>query len=157
MGVLRLVIITNKKLWNSDYGFATPVRKSWYLNLYSMNMLSQAVDRHFDRINFVTFGPCDWVEFEIRFINSPIWLVVGFVQAQIKEIIKALRHWPLWGEFNGDWWIPSQRVNKAANLMTSSWCVLCITENAISTMVLGPDHCWISCLNSLTSWAFFGY
>ena len=27
-------------------------------------------------------------------------------KAQIKEIIKALRHWPLWGEFTGDRWIP---------------------------------------------------
>ena len=28
-----------------------------------------------------------------------------FVQLQIKENIKALRHWPLWGEFTSDWWI----------------------------------------------------
>ena len=28
------------------------------------------------------------------------------IQAQIKENIKALRHWPLWGEFTGDRWIP---------------------------------------------------
>ena len=28
-----------------------------------------------------------------------------FVQAQIKENIQAPRHWPLWGEFAGDWWI----------------------------------------------------
>ena len=27
-------------------------------------------------------------------------------QAQIKENIKALCHWPLWGEFTGDRWIP---------------------------------------------------
>ena len=26
--------------------------------------------------------------------------------AQIKENIKALRHWPLWEEFTGDQWIP---------------------------------------------------
>ena len=29
-----------------------------------------------------------------------------FVQAQIKENIKAPRHWPLWGEFTSDRWIP---------------------------------------------------
>ena len=29
-----------------------------------------------------------------------------FIQAQIKENIKARRHWPLWGEFAGDQWIP---------------------------------------------------
>ena len=29
-----------------------------------------------------------------------------FVDAQIIENIKALPHWPLWGEFTGDRWIP---------------------------------------------------
>ena len=29
-----------------------------------------------------------------------------FIQAQIKENIKAQRLWPLWGEFTGDRWIP---------------------------------------------------
>ena len=33
-----------------------------------------------------------------------------FVQAQIKENIKAPRHWPLWGEFIGDQWIPRTKV-----------------------------------------------
>ena len=27
-------------------------------------------------------------------------------KAQIKENIKALRHWPLCREFTGGWWIP---------------------------------------------------
>ena len=29
-----------------------------------------------------------------------------FIQVQIKENIKALRHWPLCREFTGDRWIP---------------------------------------------------
>ena len=29
-----------------------------------------------------------------------------FIQAQIKEDIKALRHWPLWGESTSNQWIP---------------------------------------------------
>ena len=33
-------------------------------------------------------------------------LVQPFGQAQIKENIKAPRHWPLWGEFTGYRWIP---------------------------------------------------
>ena len=33
-------------------------------------------------------------------------LLNRFIQAQIKEMIKAPRHWPLWGEFIGDRWIP---------------------------------------------------
>ena len=35
----------------------------------------------------------------------------------------------------------AQRASNAENLMTSSWYVVCITENAISMMALGPDHC----------------
>ena len=30
----------------------------------------------------------------------------AYIQAQIKENIKAPRHWLLWGEFTGDRWIP---------------------------------------------------
>ena len=33
-------------------------------------------------------------------------IVQPFVQAQIKENIKAPRHWPLWGESTGDRRIP---------------------------------------------------
>ena len=33
-----------------------------------------------------------------------------------KENIKALRHWPLWGEFTGDRWIPAQRVSNVENV-----------------------------------------
>ena len=41
-----------------------------------------------------------------RHLKSPAsWL---FTQAhiQVKENFKAPRHWPLWGEFTGDRWIP---------------------------------------------------
>ena len=33
-------------------------------------------------------------------------LLNSFFQAPINENIKAPRHWPLWGEFTGDLWIP---------------------------------------------------
>ena len=48
-----------------------------------------------------------------------------FVQVQIKESIKAPRHWLLWGEFTVDQWIPhtkGQWRGKCFNSMTSS-CV----------------------------------
>ena len=47
-----------------------------------------------------------------------------FVQAQIKENIKSRLHWPLWGEFTSDWWIPHRKGQwrgKCFHLMTSSW------------------------------------
>ena len=37
---------------------------------------------------------------------APPLFTQPFIQAQIKENIKALRHWPLCGEFTGDRWIP---------------------------------------------------
>ena len=36
---------------------------------------------------------------------SPLFIQL-FIQAQIKENIKAPRHWPLCGEFTGDRWVP---------------------------------------------------
>ena len=45
-------------------------------------------------------------------------------KAQIKENIKAPRHWPLCGEIAGDRWIPrtnGQLRGKCFHLMTSSW------------------------------------
>ena len=50
----------------------------------------------------------------------------SFIQAQIKECIKAPRHWPLWGEFTGDRWITrtkGQWRGKCFHLITSS-CTL---------------------------------
>ena len=47
-----------------------------------------------------------------------------FVQARIKENIKAPRHWPLWSESTGDRWIPhtkGQSRRKCFHLMMSSW------------------------------------
>ena len=40
-------------------------------------------------------------------------------KAQIKENIKARRHWPLWGEFTGDF--PVQRASNAENV-SIWWC-----------------------------------
>ena len=39
-----------------------------------------------------------------------------FVQAQIKENIKAPRQWPLWRESTSDWWFSSQMASNAENV-----------------------------------------
>ena len=39
-----------------------------------------------------------------------------FIQAQIKENIEATRHWPLWGEFTGDRWIPLTKASDDENV-----------------------------------------
>ena len=64
-----------------------------------------------------------------------------FIQVQIKENIKAPRHWPLCGEFTDDRWIPrtnGQYRGKCFHLMASS-CI--ITIGSVST-----------CLFSSTPW-----
>ena len=51
----------------------------------------------------------------------------SFFQAQIKENIKAPRHWALWGwESTGDRWsshTKGQQRGKCFHLITSSWCM----------------------------------
>ena len=41
-------------------------------------------------------------------------------KAQIKENIKASRHWALWGEFTGDRWIPHTKGSDVENI-SSPW------------------------------------
>ena len=54
-----------------------------------------------------------WVHFSDVIISAMAsqipaswWFAQPFRQTQIKENTKAPRHWPLWGEFTGDRWIP---------------------------------------------------
>ena len=59
-------------------------------------------------------------------LKSPAsrWFTQAFIQAQIKENRKALRHWPLWWGFTGHWWIPrtkGQWRGKGFHLMTLTW------------------------------------
>ena len=57
-------------------------------------------------------------------------------KAQIKENIKAARHWLLWGEFTGDRWIPrkkGQYRGKCFHLMTSSWI-------GVASLALGQSN-----------------
>ena len=41
---------------------------------------------------------------------------LSFILVQIKENIKASRHWPLWAEFTGDRWIPHTMASNAENV-----------------------------------------
>ena len=46
-----------------------------------------------------------WARRRLKSPASPLF-TQPFIRAQIKENIKAPRHWPLWVEFTGDRWIP---------------------------------------------------
>ena len=62
------------------------------------------------RNTFILFCPLDitvtskWARQRLKSPASRLF-TQPFIQAQIKGDIKALRHWPLWGEFSGDRWI----------------------------------------------------
>ena len=72
------------------------------------------------------------------------------VQAQIKENIKASRHWPLWGEFTGDWWILPQRASNA-EVVSLEWHhngIIRISRNRWYYCTIS----WLSLLEHLLSW-----
>ena len=46
-----------------------------------------------------------WARWRLKSLASQVF-AEPFVQVQIKENIKAPRHWPLWGKFTGDRWVP---------------------------------------------------
>ena len=82
------------------------------------------------------FAPCFitvtslWIRWRLKSPASRLF-TQSFIQAQIKENTKVLRHWPLWGEFAGERWIPrtkGQWRGKCFHLMTSSFneCFLTI-------------------------------
>ena len=49
-----------------------------------------------------------------------------FVQAQIKENIKAQRYWPLWGELTGDRWIPRTKGQQCRKLGVKQYSIATI-------------------------------
>ena len=56
-----------------------------------------------------------WAQRCLKSRASP-WFAQLLVQAQIEEHIKAQLHWPLWGEFTGDRWIPPQKASNEENV-----------------------------------------
>ena len=46
-----------------------------------------------------------WAQWRLKSPASRLF-TQPFMQTQVKENIKAPRHWPLCGEFTGDRWIP---------------------------------------------------
>ena len=67
-----------------------------------------------------------WARWRLKSPVLPVF-IQPFIQAQVKENIKARRHSPLWGEFTGDLRIPRTKgpvTRKCFHLMTSS-CSTC--------------------------------
>ena len=52
---------------------------------------------------------------------TSLTIVYSTIYVQIKENIKASHHWPLWGEFTGDWWIPRTQMARYAENVSIWW------------------------------------
>ena len=63
----------------------------------------------------------------------------GVIQAQIKENIKALGHWPVCEEFTETGEFPAQMASNAENV--SIWWRLMRKSNVKSTSLSMIDHC----------------
>ena len=64
---------------------------------------------------FITV-PSNWVRCRPKSSTSQLF-TQPFIQARNKEIVKALLHWSLWGDFTGDRWIPlPQKTSHAWNV-----------------------------------------
>ena len=97
-----------------------------------------------ENLNAIWYMPCltqnthfndimsKWARWRLKSPASRLF-TQPFIQAQIKEIIKAPRHWPLCGDFNDDRWIPRTKGpwrGKCFRLMTSS----CIVDAGASSL-----------------------
>ena len=98
---------------------------SWSVHLYDDSQYPAAAA---PRLSLSTLGPRSCRGKKLSFITLtskwPRWRLKSpasrlftqtFIQAQIKENIKAPRHWPLCGEFTGTGEFPAQRASNAEN------------------------------------------
>ena len=74
--------------------------RHWEKMLYMLYILSLAEILFNNHYNDVIMSAMTSQIISLTIIYSTL------IPAQMKENIKALRHWPLWGEFTGDRWIP---------------------------------------------------
>ena len=73
-------------------------------------------------LHSITMTP-QWARWRLKSPASRLF-TQPFIQGADQRKHKAPRHWPLWGEFTGDQWIPrtkSQLRGKCFHLMKSSW------------------------------------
>ena len=82
-------------------------------------------------LSHIHYSASYWVRWRLKLPATRL-LIQPFVQAQMKEAIKALHQWPLWRELTRDRLI-SRTKGQYFNLMTSSWyhCLNLIVMNTI--------------------------
>ena len=104
------------RFWSATSRNMERLRDQWYVNSYLPNNFPFLHVHYSDVIMSAMASKITGV--------SMVCFNRLFVQAQIKENIKAPRHRPLWGEFTGDQWIhrtKGQQRGKCFHLMTSPY------------------------------------
>ena len=105
---------------------------------------------------FTIIVPSKWARWRLKSPASRLF-THPFIQAQMKENIKAPRNWPLWGKFTGDRWISrtkGQLRGKCSHSMTSScytflFIVYLIDHSKKTCYVMGVRHqrkTWHACV-----------
>ena len=122
----------------------------------NQKLLKRHVEEHWLMI-ILGIAPClfitvtsNWSRWRFKSPACPLFAQT-FVQAMIKEKIKAPCHWLLWGESTGDRWFPSQRASDSENVniswrhhvlrsipMTSAFCAQVATP--LSMVILPGDR-----------------
>ena len=64
-------------------------------------------------------------------------------QVQINENIKALRHWPLWGEFTGDQWFPPHKGPAMLKMFPFDDIIMRRANNPITWTIQCQAITWI--------------
>ena len=77
---------------------------TWYYKS-CVNIVIHLPHQTHDLIPNITTVTSQWPRWRLRSTASP-WFTQPYIQALIKENVKALLHWPLCGEVIGDRWIP---------------------------------------------------
>ena len=105
--------------------------KQWWLSLLTHTLTRQLLNV-WHALMFITVMT-EWAWWHFKSLACQL-LLQPFVQGQIKENVKALHHWPLWGESTGDQWIFLTKGQKCMFpfddiiLLISYWCWLILCQ-----------------------------
>ena len=112
---LKVNVLTAWGQWQMGHIILAVITRSWRPIFMPWPGTRSNVKKHYTDVIMGTIASQ---------ITSLTIVYSSLYSGEIKENIKALRHWPLCGEFTGDRWIPrtnGQLCGKCFHLMTSSW------------------------------------
>ena len=102
----HFIVPRNFRWSDNDWGIGWLVHQSYFCNHCNIRLIYLGfIVLLFFTIYISIKVPSKWAQWCLKSLGSRLF-TQPFVRAQIKENIKATRHWLLWGEFTGDRWTP---------------------------------------------------